>query len=60
MMVYFETQLLKRLCMVDITLFLAMGFDLSWSIVTSDGLYWGIATSFTFIEHGDYDSYGLC
>ena len=37
-----------------------MDFDLSWSIVTSDGLYWGIATSFTFIEPKDSDSYGLC
>ena len=33
-----------------------MDFDLSWSIVTLDGLYWGIAASFTFIEHGDFES----
>ena len=44
----------------DIALSLAMDFDLSWSIDTSDGLYWGIATSFIFIEHVDFDSYGLC
>ena len=44
----------------DISLSLVMDFDLSWSIVTLDGLYWDIATSFTFIEHEDSDSYGLC
>ena len=38
-----------------------MDFDFfHWSIVTSGGLYWGIATSFTFMELGDSDSYGLC
>lgn len=37
-----------------------MDFDLSWSIVTSDGLYWGIASSFVLIELRDFDSYGLC
>ena len=37
-----------------------MDFDLSWRIVTSDGLYWGIARSFVLIELGDSDSYGLC
>ena len=37
-----------------------MDFDLSWSVDTSDGLYWGIATSFRFIEHGDSNLYGLC
>ena len=31
-----------------------------WSIVTSDGLYWGIASSFVLIELEDSDSYGLC
>ena len=31
-----------------------------WSIVTSVGLYWGIATAFTCMEPGDSDSYGLC
>ena len=31
-----------------------------WSIVTSDGLYWGIASSFVLIELGDSDAYGLC
>ena len=44
----------------DIALSLAMDFDLSWSIDTLDGLYWGIATSFIFIEPKDSDSYGLC
>ena len=43
-----------------ITLSSMMDFDLSWSIVGSNGLYWGITTSFTFIGHGDFDSYGLC
>ena len=44
----------------DIALSLAMNFDLSWSINTLDCLYWGIATSFTFIEPRDFNSYGLC
>ena len=42
-----------------IALSLVMDFDLSWSIVTLDGLYWGIATIFTFMEPGDFDFYGL-
>ena len=37
-----------------------MDFDLSWSIFTLDGLYWGIASSFVLIELEDSDSYGLC
>ena len=37
-----------------------MDFDLSWDIVTSDGLYWSIASSFVLIELRDFDSYGLC
>ena len=37
-----------------------MDFDLSWGIVTSDGLYRGIASSFVLIELRDSDSYGLC
>ena len=44
----------------DIAFSLAMDFDLSWSIDTSEGFYWDIATSFTFIEPRDSDSYGLC
>ncbi|RVW54043.1 hypothetical protein CK203_080385 [Vitis vinifera] len=36
-----------------------MDFGLSWSIVTSVGLCWGIAITFTFMEPGDSDSYGL-
>ena len=43
-----------------VSLSLVMDFDLSWSIVTLDGLYWGIASSFVLIELGDCDSYGLC
>ena len=39
---------------------IAMDFDLCWSIVASDGLYWGIAISFTFIKPNDSDSYGFC
>ena len=37
-----------------------MDFDLSWGIVTSDGLYRGIASSLVLIELGDSDWYGLC
>ncbi|KAL6318597.1 hypothetical protein AAG906_000675 [Vitis piasezkii] len=50
--------------MMDEDLSWVMDFYLSWSIVTSDGLYCGIATSFTFIEpgiliHMDYPPYWI-